>query len=102
MATTANLATDKAELNIVSDQKEYNLWFNTAKAGISQYDLAQQMKVYYYNNNPISGYRMVYSDLLGWALACVDWMEIADTFIEAAKEQEEHYAKACGVPEKTL
>ena len=38
------------------------------------------------NNSPLVDKATLYSDLLGWALAFVDWDELAEHFIETAKE----------------
>lgn len=93
-----NLATSKAEVNIVNDGAEYERWIRRAETGISQYDLSKEMKDDYEDDNPLAEHITVYSDLLGWALACVDWMEIAETVITTAKEAEEYYEKTFAVP----
>lgn len=53
----------------------------------AQYDLADWLKNEFSDEqNPIYADASMYSDLLNWALAYVDWDELAEHFIEAAKE----------------
>ena len=94
--TTVNLATDKVRVNIWNEEEEVDMWIKEAKEEYSRYshcspevqfsksryNLAGFMKDHYIQHNPLSEYQMVYSDLLGWALACVDWNDIAEGFIE--------------------
>jgi len=85
-----NLATEKVRVNIWNDEDEVRGWQESAREILaverpretSIYNLSQWLKDYYTRLNPLSNYRMVYSDLLGWALACVDWREIAEGFIK--------------------
>lgn len=89
-------ATHLAHINIWNDAGEYEYWYEMAKECLddngelntdtASYDLSKLMKEHYEEHNPCADYQMVYSDLMGWALACVDWYDIAEGFIEHINE----------------
>lgn len=89
-----NLATHKASLNIWNEESEYDYWCEIATSCLKNnddektaiYSLSKLMKDHYEENNPLSEYTMVYSDIIQWAIACVDWYEIAESFIEHIQE----------------
>lgn len=88
-----NLSTHKASLNIWNEEGEYDHWCEMARECLEDndelaaiYNLSKIIKDHYEENNPLAEYTMVYSDLIQWALACVDWYEIAESFIEHIQE----------------
>ena len=93
MATTQS--THLAEVNIWNEEPIFRMWKEIAEDTLeihdnderqAQYDLAGQMKNYYLDQNPIDEYVNVFADLMGWAIQCVDWYEIAEDFIEHVKD----------------
>jgi hypothetical protein len=80
-------ATHLAQLNIWNEQGTYNMWVershelldeNTFDIDDTIYELAKEMKDFYEDGHVYNDYVVVYSDLLQWAIACVDWTEIAE------------------------
>lgn len=97
MSQIENRSTYLFSLNINNEEWVYRLWTNRAMDLIEEndndqnaakHDLAKEMRDYYrHDENPLADYCMVYSDLLGWALDCVDWTHAAESFIEDAAQR---------------
>lgn len=79
-----NKATWLVKLWIDNDQSEQESWLEEAKT-VNVYQLADKLKDFYEEENPVSG-SSVWSDLMSWALAMVNWDEIAKALVEDAKE----------------
>jgi len=96
MSQIENRSTHLASINIWNEEPTYQFWVENALDALEYedddkdaaiYNLSKRLEDYYrYDNNPLADYTMVYSDLLGWALACVDWYEIAKDFVENVLE----------------
>lgn len=92
--TMAERATHLAHINLQNDQGTYNFWVENAKEAVEEegengnprWNMAQRLKDWHEDNNPCADYQMVYSDLMGLAIGCVDWYEIADGFLELVTE----------------
>lgn len=86
--------THKASLNLWNEEPTYSMWCEYARHALddnqqendpdnaARYQLEKELKTYYEENNPLAEYTMLYSDLMGYALALVDWGEIAQDFID--------------------
>jgi len=75
----------------------YNYWYSRAETiynssqnkNKATYTLWKELEQQYrHDENPLPDYTMIYSDLLGFALACVDWEELANDFIETVEENQ--------------
>ena len=83
-----NKPTWLVELWIDNEQESYYLWYKRAEqikeeeGASAAYVLENEMKDHFEQWQPLEG-ATVYSDLLGWALAYVNWREIAENILEA-------------------
>ena len=96
-------ATESVRLNIWNEYDSYTLWSKRAQEWLDEpstsqywteeesarYNLADEMKEYANEHNPLATHIPIYSNLLQHALDDVDWQEIADEFIQQAKESRE-------------
>lgn len=87
--------THLVSINIWNEESSYSAWYERAEQLYSDdpddatIDLAKELADYYRDEgNPLAEHRLVYSDLLGFALACVDWHKIAGDFISTVKENQ--------------
>jgi len=88
-----NYQTWNIQLWIDNDEGSQQFWTSRAADLLSfdednaKYNLEQELIEYYkYECNPLADKANVYSDLLGHALSCVNWFEIADNLLEYAAE----------------
>ena len=89
-----NYQTWVTSLWLDNDQGSYSHWLGIAKelveddADTASWELGKLIKEYHEEFKPteVSG---VYSDLLQHALDSVDWEEVAESFVESAKEEME-------------
>ena len=68
------------------DNDEYlQKMFITSASTMDVYDLSKEIEDYFEGEYPLES-ASVFSDLLNWALAYVNWYEIAEVFVADAKE----------------
>ncbi len=83
-----NKATWLVKLWIDNDQGDQEYWLHEAK-DIGPYDLANQLQECFENIASEEGHTNkpdFFSDLMSWALAMVNWDEVAKSLIEDAEE----------------
>lgn len=83
-----NYETWVTKLWIDNDQGEQETWLEAARA-LELWALADSLKVAHeerYDELTSGNAASVFSDLMGHALGCVNWYEIAKSLIEDAKE----------------
>ena len=83
-----NYNTWAANLWIHNTESSYFYWMFQAKRAPTVAALADLLKEYHEAGEPDFG-ASVYSDLLGYALQCVDWNEIARGLFEEAERDKE-------------
>lgn len=59
-----------------------DFWDDITSNGDSVADVANMLKDYHIDDNPLADGANVYTDLLGGALSSVNWHEIAQHFID--------------------
>ena len=56
----------------------------------TRYELSNRIRDEITEYNPLGDQASMFSDLLNHALGMVEWAEVADSFVESAKEQREN------------
>ena len=84
----ANYETWAVALWADNDQGSEEMMIEMAASADSAYDLADTLRGMYHENSPLEDEASVYTDLLRAALDEVDWSEIAEHYIEKAKERD--------------
>ena len=77
-----NYQTWNVQLWIDNDQGTYNLVRETAQDLEKPSRVADWLKDFIEESNPLADDASMFSDLMGHALACVDWYEIAENVLE--------------------
>ena len=84
-----NYPTWVVELWIDNNRFDHDYWLEMARQHNSIYDLSAALKSNYEMVNPLGDDASVFSDLMTWALAYVNWDEIAKNYLDAITEEEE-------------
>jgi len=82
----SNYETWAVKLWIDNEYAEYLHWQQKARQSKSRRALADQLKVWVEENNPLIDANNMYTDLLGAALSDVNWWEIAGNMLEEIGE----------------
>ena len=68
--------------------RDHEAMFGDVKTILTPTDImAQYLHNFFGEQNPLAIHRNVYSDVLMLALGYIDWKEVADRFIDKAKEE---------------
>lgn len=78
----ANRETWLVDLWLTNDQKIYDTIHHLVHNAEADYRAADCIKEFIEDHDPLDGTASVYTDLLNVALSRVDWLEIAQTFLE--------------------
>ena len=73
------------KLWIDNEEGSQNYWLEEAKDK-GAYDLANQLREEFEDSAPTANEASFWSDLMSWALASVNWDEVAKALIEDAEE----------------
>src|SRR5258706_5605805 len=85
----ANYSTWCVNLWIGNDQISYHHAQGLTRGASSTYELAQGLKYWMEEDNPLIDQSSLYSDLLSSALREVNWLEIAEHYWEDFREDDE-------------
>lgn len=85
-----NYPTWVVELWLDNDQSSYNEIMQMARCTDSAYELASELKDMHEDANPLDIACGAYSDLMGWVLGQVNWLEIAENYLEAVREEDDY------------
>ena len=84
-----NYETWNVSLWLGNDEGSYQMVNEMAEEADDAYELAQAIKEFILENDPLYGEAGLYQDLLGAALSEVDWDEIARHWWEDERQEEE-------------
>ena len=84
-----NKPTWLVNLWLENDESLYHYWLEAAREEADAYKLAKRLQDEIEDSNPLLDSADLYSDLIGWAIAHVNWDEVAKSWLAQVEEEQE-------------